>query len=60
MQRPTCHEQSAKEGTLHILREALKAGIEKIVVTSTCGTTMDRTSVSEYDISPWYDPPYCS
>lgn len=52
IKRPTHHEQNAKEGTLHILREALKAGIEKIVVTSTCGTTMDRTSISKYNISP--------
>ncbi|KAF8228801.1 NAD(P)-binding protein [Tricholoma matsutake] len=29
---------SAKEGTLHILREALKAGIERVVVTTTIGT----------------------
>lgn len=32
---------SAKEGTLHILREALKAGIEKVVVTSTFGNLMN-------------------
>ena len=36
--------QSAKEGTLHVLREALKAGIEKVVVTSTVGTILARTS----------------
>jgi hypothetical protein len=35
--------QTAKEGTLHILHEALKAGIKKVVVTSTSGTTMNRT-----------------
>jgi hypothetical protein len=36
-------EQIAKEGTLHILKEAIKAGIEKVVITSSYGTMMTRT-----------------
>jgi tyrosine-protein phosphatase YwqE len=42
--------QDAKEGTLHILREAVKAGIEKIVVTGTAGNLINRASSAEY---PW-------
>jgi nucleoside-diphosphate-sugar epimerase len=42
--------QDAKEGTLHILREAVKAGIEKIVVTGTVGNLINRASSAEY---PW-------
>ncbi|KAF8224775.1 NAD(P)-binding protein, partial [Tricholoma matsutake] len=50
---------SAKEGTLHILREALKAGIERVVVTSTIGTFLARTHASEEEAkepgrSPFY------
>ncbi len=34
--------KTAKNGTLNVLASALKAGVSKIVLTSSWGTTLDR------------------
>ncbi len=38
-------QKTAKNGTLNVLASALKAGISKIVLTSSWGTTLDRKLV---------------
>ena len=36
------HVQSALEGTLNVLRQSVKAGVHKVVLTSSWATTLDR------------------
>ena len=36
------HTQSALEGTLNVLRQSVKAGVHKVVLTSSWATTLDR------------------
>ena len=38
--------QSALEGTLNILRQSVKAGVHKVVLTSSWATTLDRVLLS--------------
>lgn len=42
----TSHIQSAVEGSQNVLKQAVKAGISKVVLTSTSATALDRGCLS--------------